>query len=458
MENNLKPKACIQTYGCQMNVYDSEKMMAIIKNLGYEIVEDYRQDGVELIILNTCHIREKAAEKIYSELGRIKMENDKKISQNKKKMIIVVAGCVAQAEGDAVFARAKYVDIIVGPESYHDLPKLIERIKLGEVNLMNTEFTPDEKFDKLPQEIDSKKRGSCFITIQEGCDKFCAFCVVPYTRGAEFSRNVEDILDEIKKNIDNGTKEVVLLGQNVNAYHGLDADNKSWKLSDLIAKIASIDGLERIRYTTSHPLDMTEDLIMMHGYEKKLMPLLNLPVQSGSDKILKKMNRKYTREYYINLMQKLKKIRNDIIFSSDFIVGFPDETEQDFEDTMDLVRQITFEGQSFSFKYSPRIGTPAAEQEQISDEIKSDRLLRLQTLLESQQHHFNDAMLSRIIPVLFEDKQGKNEGQILGRSEYMQIVVSTLPNNMKYEDILYKILPVKINKISTNSLFGEVVC
>ncbi len=453
-----KQKACIQTYGCQMNVYDSEMMGSLIKQMGYEIVDDYKENGVSLVILNTCHIREKAAEKIYSELGRIKVESERKIQDNGEKMIVVMAGCVAQAEGNAVFSRAKNVDIVVGPESYHELPKLIEKAKLGEKRLINIDFAPNEKFDKLPQELEKRTKSSAFITIQEGCDKFCSFCVVPYTRGAEFSRKVEDVLDEIKRNVDNGTKEIVLLGQNVNAYHGLDHKGLPWRLSDLIAKVADISGLDRIRYTTSHPCDMTDDLVMMHGYEKKLMPLLNLPVQSGSDAILKKMNRRHSRLDYIDLMQKIKKIRSDIIYSSDFIVGFPGESEQDFEDTLDLIRQVKFEGQSFSFKYSPRPGTPAAEsKEQIPEEIKSARLAKLQNLLESQQHNFNQTMLSMVIPVLFEDKLGRYENQLVGRSEYMQITLVDLPNGAKREDFVSKIFPVKITRISTNSLFGELL-
>lgn len=450
----MAKKACIQTYGCQMNVYDSERMSNMITAMGYEIVDNYK--GVDLVILNTCHIREKAAEKVYSELGRIKIEKDKIMKTDGREMIIAMAGCVAQAEGDAIFTRAKYVDIIVGPESYQELPQLIEKVILGQKRLINIDFSPNDKFDKLPQELEKKIKSSAFITIQEGCDKFCSFCVVPYTRGAEFSRKVEDVIDEIKKNIDNGAKEVVLLGQNVNAYHGIDARGLPWRLSDLIGKIAEISSLERVRYTTSHPSDMTDDLVMMHGYEKKLMPLLNLPVQSGSDAILQKMNRKHTRQEYINLMKNIQKIRPDIIFSSDFIIGFPGETDGDFQDTLDLIRQVKFEAQSFSFKYSPRPGTPAAEKEnQIPEIIKTERLKVIQDLLESQQHNFNNRMLSQVIPVLFEEKTTRYENQIAGRSEYMQIVLCEI--NDDKSSYMNKIHNVLITSVNKNSLVGEIV-
>lgn len=448
-------KACIQTYGCQMNVYDSERMTDILTKMGYEIFDDYR--NAELVILNTCHIREKAAEKIYSELGRIKIEKNR-MAQEGVEMVIVMAGCVAQAEGESVFKRAKHVDIVVGPESYHELPSLIEKAKLGEKKLINIDFSPDEKFDKLPEERSQRTRSSSFITIQEGCDKFCAFCVVPYTRGAEFSRKVEDILDEAKKNVDFGAKEITLLGQNVNAFCGIDKKGLPWRLSDLIAKLAEINGLERIRYTTSHPNDMTSDLIAIHGYEKKLMPLLNLPVQSGSNAILKAMNRRHTREQYIDIMKNLKKIRPDIIFSSDFIVGFPGESDQDFEDTLDLVREVRFEAQSFSFKYSQRAGTPAAENEnQVEEAVKSLRLERLQNLLESQQHNFNNLMQSRVIPVLFEEKPTRHENQVAGRSEFLQIVLCDVESKEIRDSLIGKIRDVKILNVNPNSLNGEII-
>jgi tRNA-2-methylthio-N6-dimethylallyladenosine synthase len=452
----MKKKACIQTYGCQMNVYDSERMTDILTKMNYEIAEDYK--NAELVILNTCHIREKAAEKIYSELGRIKIEKNRMSKEDGKEMTVIMAGCVAQAEGENVFLRAKHVDIVVGPESYHDLPALIEKAKNGEKRLINIDFAPDEKFDKLPEERIMKQKSSAFITIQEGCDKFCSFCVVPYTRGAEFSRKVSDVIDEIKKNVDHGAKEITLLGQNVNAFHGEDHMGLKWRLSDLIAKIADINGVERIRYTTSHPNDMTDDLISIHGYEKKLMPLLNLPVQSGSDAILQAMNRRHKRDQYIEIMDNLKKVRPDIIFSSDFIVGFPGETDQDFEDTLDLIRKVKFQAQSFSFKYSMRDGTPAAENpDQVPEAVKSTRLKTLQDLLEGQQHAFNDTMQSRIIPVLFEEKPTRNENQIAGRSEYLQIVLCDLPSNINRADIIGTIRNVRITRVNPNSMFGELL-
>jgi tRNA-2-methylthio-N6-dimethylallyladenosine synthase len=442
----------IITYGCQMNEYDSDRMKSILQRLGYVEKSDYK--NCDLVLLNTCHIREKAAEKVYSELGRINMEK-RKMAKEEKNMIIIMAGCVSQAEGDEVFKRAPYVNIVVGPESYHNLTDMILKAEIGDSNLINLDFTPDEKFDKLQEENMLNQSGiSSFISIQEGCDKFCLFCVVPYTRGAEFSRKPSDIIEEIKKNVDNGSKEIVLLGQNVNAYHGVSQHGLTWRLSDLIAKVAEIDGVKRIRYTTSHPCDMTDDLIAIHGNEKKLMPLLNLPVQSGSNDILKKMNRKHTRDEYFEIMNKLRSVRNDIIFSSDFIVGFPGETDKDFDDTIDLVKKVGFYSQSFSFKYSPRPGTPAAEMDQIDEAIKSERLHILQDILKKQVSNFNATMMGKVVPVLFDNKNAKFENQISGRSEFNQIVLVDGIDASNKESMIGNIINVEIARINNNSLGG----
>lgn len=442
----------IITYGCQMNEYDSDRMKSILQRLGYVEKSDYI--NCDLVLLNTCHIREKAAEKVYSELGRINMEK-KEMAKKGKNMIIIMAGCVSQAEGDEVFKRAPYVNIVVGPESYHNLTDMILKVERGESNLINLEFTPDDKFDKLQEEnMLNQKGASSFVSIQEGCDKFCLFCIVPYTRGAEFSRKPSDILEEIKKNVESGSKEIILLGQNVNAYHGTGKNGLTWRLSDLIAKVAEIDGVKRIRYTTSHPCDMTDDLIAIHGNEKKLMPLLNLPVQSGSDNILKKMNRKHTRDEYFEIMNKLRSVRNDIIFSSDFIVGFPGETDKDFEDTIDLVKKVGFYSQSFSFKYSQRPGTPAAEMDQIDEDIKSQRLHILQDILKKQVSDFNATMMGKVVSVLFDNKNTKFENQISGRSEFNQIVlVDDIDLNLK-DKIVNQIINIEITRVNNNSLCG----
>jgi tRNA-2-methylthio-N6-dimethylallyladenosine synthase len=435
-----------------MNEYDSDRMKSILQRLGYVEKSDYID--CDLVLVNTCHIREKAAEKVYSELGRINMQK-KKMAENGRNMIIIMAGCISQAEGDEVFKRAPHVNIVVGPESYHNLTDMILKAERGESNLINLDFTPDEKFDKLQEENMLNQKGiSSFISIQEGCDKFCLFCIVPYTRGAEFSRKPSDVLDEVKKNVGNGSKEIVLLGQNVNAYHGIGQHGLTWRLSDLIGKVAEIDGVKRIRYTTSHPCDMTDDLIAIHGNEKKLMPLLNLPVQSGSDNILKKMNRKHTREEYFEIMNKLRSMRNDIIFSSDFIVGFPGETDKDFEDTLDLVNKVRFYSQSFSFKYSPRPGTPAAEMEQIDESVKSERLHMLQDILKKQVSDFNSTMMGKAVPVLFDNKNAKFDNQISGRSEFNQIVLVDGIDESKKESIIGDIVNVEITRINNNSLGG----
>ena len=444
----MSKKLHIKTYGCQMNVYDSLRMQDLMLPHGYEISEDFNHD-TDLVILNTCHIREKAAEKVYSELGRINQVKTAR-KKNGRDTTVVVAGCVGQAEGDEIFARAPYVDIVVGPQSYHTLPDLIARIARDQKHLIELDFIEEEKFDKLP-ELSGAQGVSAFVSVQEGCDKFCTFCVVPYTRGAEFSRPLEKVYREVLQAVSNGAKEVMLLGQNVNAYHGKTHDDKECNLADLIEYISEIKGLERIRYTTSHPRDMHSKLIDLHGNNPKLMPFLHLPVQSGSNKILKLMNRKHTREEYFAIMDRLRSARPDIVFSSDFIVGFPEESDEDFADTLDLVKKVKY-GQCFSFKYSPRPGTPAATRQQLPESIKDERLQILQEELTRQQIATNSALVRQTVPVLFE-RAGKYEGHITGRSPYWQSVYVT----GQTKTLIGKTLDVKITKIDGLSLAGELV-
>ena len=410
-------KLFIKTYGCQMNVYDSARMADVLAPIGFERTETAKD--ADLVVLNTCHIREKAAEKVYSEIGRLRLMREAKREAGAGDMLIAVAGCVAQAEGDEVRRRAPSVDIVVGPQAYHRLGGMVRRILAdrGE-RIVDTYFPTETKFDALPEQS-APQGAAAFLTIQEGCDKFCTFCVVPYTRGAEYSRPVSDIRNEAIRLVGQGTQEITLLGQNVNAYHGVGADGETWTLAKLIRELAEIDGLERIRFTTSHPRDMDDDLIAAHGDTPKLMPYLHLPVQSGSDRILKRMNRGHGREAYFRIVERLRAARPDLALSSDFIVGFPGETDQDFEDTLDLIRQVKF-AQAYSFKYSERPGTPAAEQkDQVPEAVKSERLQRLQALLNEQQLTFNEAMAGRIVPVLF-DRRGKQPGQLVGRSPWLQ--------------------------------------
>ncbi|BFD45858.1 MAG: tRNA (N6-isopentenyl adenosine(37)-C2)-methylthiotransferase MiaB [Rickettsia endosymbiont of Sergentomyia squamirostris] len=431
-----------------MNVYDSLKMQDLLEPFDYQPTDSMYQ--ADMIILNTCHIREKAAEKMYSELGRIKQIKDDRKSKGEGNVIVTVAGCVAQAEGDEIFRRASYVDIVVGPQSYYDLPELIAKIARHEKHVIKLDFVEEAKFDKLPEQ--SNIQGvSSLISVQEGCDKFCTFCVVPYTRGAEFSRNLEQIYREVIKSVSNGTKEVILLGQNVNAYHGQTIEGKECSLADLISYIAEIPSLERIRYVTSHPIDMTEDLILLHGSEPKLMPFLHLPVQSGSNKILKSMNRRHNRDYYFDIINRLRNARGDIVFSSDFIVGFPGETDEDFADTLDLVKKVGY-GQCYSFKYSPRPGTPAAVKEQVPEHIKSRRLAILQQEISRQQLLFNESCIGKIMPVLF-DRDGKLDNQLIGKTCYMQSVHVINPAR----DLFGQIIDVKIINAGASSLSGEMV-
>ncbi|PCJ27573.1 MAG: tRNA (N6-isopentenyl adenosine(37)-C2)-methylthiotransferase MiaB [Rickettsiales bacterium] len=441
-------KLFIKTYGCQMNVYDSIKMQEILAPFGFESTEDMNE--ADMVILNTCHIREKAAEKVYSELGRVKKIKDARKTQGLSDMIIVVAGCVGQAEGDEIFRRAHYVDIVVGPQSYHTLPDLLAKLARSEKRLIDLDFVEEAKFDNLPQNYQGQG-ASAFVSIQEGCDKFCTYCVVPYTRGAEFSRNVEEIYRESMVVASKGAKEVHLLGQNVNAYHGKTHEGKRHSIADLIRHIATLSDIERIRYTTSHPSDMTDDLIALHGLEPKLMPFLHLPVQSGSNKVLKGMNRKHSIEEYLSIIDKLRVARPDIVMSSDFIVGFPGESDEDFADTLDLVKKVQY-GQCYSFKYSPRPGTPAATMEQIPEEIKTERLAILQKELSRQQFEFNESCIGRILPVLFE-KNGKFDNHIVGKTPYMQ---SAYIENAD-KSLIGRVVDVKITKGLAISVTGELV-
>ena len=426
-------KLFIKTYGCQMNVYDSERMAETLGAEGYVATD--RAEDADMVLLNTCHIREKAAEKVYSDLGRLKP-----LKQAKPGMKIAVAGCVAQAEGEEILRRAPLVDLVVGPQSYHRLPAMMRAVGQG-ARAIDTEFPAEDKFDHLPDR--RMLRGpTAFLTVQEGCDKFCAFCVVPYTRGAEVSRAPDRLLAEARDLVARGVREITLLGQNVNAYH---AEGRG--LARLVRDLAQIDGLERIRYTTSHPNDMEDDLIAAHGDEAKLMPYLHLPVQSGSDRILKAMNRKHTAEHYLQLVGRIRTARPDILLSSDFIVGFPGETDADFEDTLALIRAVGF-GAAFSFRYSPRPGTPAAEKPAVDAATADARLQLLQALITDQQRAAQQAMVGREVGVLYE-KPGRMPGQMVGKSDHLHAVHVTDPAGTPGE-----LIRVRIVESSTNSLAG----
>lgn len=435
-------KLFIKTYGCQMNVYDSERMAEALGGEGY--VETKSAEDADMILLNTCHIREKAAEKIYSELGRLKP-----LKANNPDLKVGVAGCVAQAEGEEIMRRQPLVDLVVGPQAYHRLPAMLAKTQDGS-KALDTDFPEEDKFELLKARPKARRAPSAFLTVQEGCDKFCAFCVVPYTRGAEVSRPVTRLLAEAEDLVERGVREITLLGQNVNAYHGEGPDGSEWGLARLIRELAKIDGLARLRFTTSHPNDMEDDLIAAHGDCEKLMPYLHLPVQSGSDRILKAMNRKHTAESYLRLLERIRAARPDILLSGDFIVGFPGETEQDFQDTMDLVREVNY-GQAYSFKYSTRPGTPAAEKPQIDDDIALDRLHRLQALLTEQQKAIQDAMVGRQVGVLFE-KMGREEGQLIGKSDHLHAVY--VPADPK---LIGQVAQVKIVETQRNSLGGQLI-
>jgi len=455
----MSKKLHIKTYGCQMNVYDSDRMQDLMLACGYQLTDT--PEGADMVIINTCHIREKASEKLFSDLGRLRPFKQQKQQQGSE-MIVAVAGCVAQAEGEEIFKRSQVVDIVVGPESYQTLPDLVGKVQREKKKQLNLNFSPNQKFDSLTLLSQKTGQTSAFISVQEGCDKFCTFCVVPYTRGAEYSRSVNQVLDEVKKLVDGGSQEIYLLGQNVNAYHGLNPDGSSCSLASLIDKIAQIDAVKRIRYTTSHPKDMLDDLIEAHGNIAKLMPFLHLPVQSGSNAVLKMMNRKHTRQDYFKIIEKIKKSCPKIGLSSDFIVGFPGETEEDFLQTIDLVKQVKFT-QCYSFKYSKRPGTPASELlNQIPEEIKEERLQILQTLLNEQQLEFNQQFQDKTVNVLFEKTAPKSQKQqpntqIWGKSEWLQSVVVELENQQPPESYFNKILPVKIVKSRPSSLIGKLL-
>ena len=437
-------KVFIKTYGCQMNVYDSERMADVLAPIGYAPVE--AADDADLVILNTCHIREKAAEKVYSELGRIRQHKEK----NKPDMKVAVAGCVAQAEGEEIMRRAPVVDMVLGPQTYHKLPEMIAKLHRGTGDVLETEFDTLEKFDQLP-ETRQAKGFSSFLTIQEGCDKFCTFCVVPYTRGAEVSRPVSQIVAEARNLASQGVREITLIGQNVDAYHAEGPDGSEWGLGELIKHVALIGGIDRLRFTTSHPRDMDDNLIKTLGEEKKLMPYLHLPIQAGSNKVLHAMNRGHTYDDYKTLIAKIRAARPDIALSGDFIVGFPGETEADFEQTMKCVEEIGY-ASSFSFKYSIRPGTPGASMpRQVLEDVKSERLKRLQDLLYTQQLAFNKSLIGRTLDVLVENG-GREDGQLFGRSPYLQGTHFDGP-----EDLVGQIVPVLITGAGRNSLTGELV-
>ncbi|MFG6592568.1 tRNA (N6-isopentenyl adenosine(37)-C2)-methylthiotransferase MiaB [Sulfitobacter sp. 1A12157] len=429
-------KLFIKTYGCQMNVYDSERMAESLGGQGYVTTD--RADDADMILLNTCHIREKAAEKVYSELGRLKPLKDARPD-----LKIGVAGCVAQAEGEEIMRRQPAVDLVVGPQSYHRLPEMEAKVQGGQ-SALDTDFPAEDKFDHLKGRPKAKRAPAAFLTVQEGCDKFCAFCVVPYTRGAEVSRPAEKVLEEARDLVERGVREVTLLGQNVNAYHG------GMTLAGLIRALAKIDGLERIRYTTSHPNDMGDDLIAAHGEVPELMPYLHLPVQSGSDHILKRMNRSHTAESYLKLLERIREARPDIVLSGDFIVGFPEESEADFEATMELVRQVRY-GYAYSFKYSTRPGTPAAERPLVDPAVADDRLQRLQGLITQHQQEIQQSMVGREVSVLVE-KKGRLPGQMLGKSEYLH-AVHIEDSTAQIGDIQR----VRVTEAKTNSLAAVLV-
>lgn len=443
MSGNAQKKLFIKTWGCQMNVYDSRRMADILSPLGYQQTDS--AEDADMVILNTCHIREKATDKVFSDLGRIREMKDEKAARGEK-MLVAVAGCVAQAEGDVIMDRAKYVDMVFGPQTYHELPEMIIRAT-GE-RVLNTDFPVVSKFDSLPQEH-VPQGVTAFLSIQEGCDKFCTFCVVPYTRGSEYSRPVQQVINEARRLRDSGAREITLLGQNVNAYHGEAPNGRTMGLAALIAAVAEIDGIERIRYMTSHPRDMDQDLIDAHGSIAKLMPFLHLPVQHGSDEILKQMNRKHTADHFRDIIARVRKVRPDIGLSSDFIVGFPGETDKHFEELLQLVRDIGF-STSYSFKYSARPGTPAANmQNLVAEKIMDERLQELQKLLFSQHQAFNERYRDQTVEVL-TDGIGNRPNQLHGRTAHNQAVHVTCD-----PALLGQMLQVKVTGASASALTGE---
>ena len=436
-KNNLPEKIFIKTFGCQMNEYDSDRIRDLTKNNGFIESTDYQNS--DCYIINTCHIREKATEKVFHEIGRIK-----KNFRNKKKPIIIVAGCVAQAEGEVLLKRDKYIDAVIGPQSYHKINKIIYQIKQKE-RIEETDFEVIEKFDKLNVIKNENNKVSSYITVQEGCDKFCKFCVVPYTRGPENSRSLDHIISEAETLVKNGTKEIILLGQNVNAYN-----YKEKKLSDLISKLEKIDALKRIRYTTSHPNDMTDDLIETYSHSKKLMPFLHLPVQTGSNKLLKLMNRKHDKDFYLNIISKLKKINANIEFSSDFIIGYPGETEKDFNESLDLLMEVKFI-QTYSFIYSARPGTPAYNFKLNTLNNNKKNLSKFQKISNEIKNTYRKNLIGKNVKTLFENKMNE-PNKYFGRDEYSNSVVVESENNM-----VGKTVEIKINKINNQTLFGEKI-
>lgn len=449
-------KVFIKSFGCQMNQYDAARMFDVLGTIGYTPTAE--ASNADLIILNTCHIREKAVEKVYSDIGRLRA-----LKKRNHSILIAVAGCVAQAEGEEIINRAPAVELVFGPQTYQHLPKLLdavatEREKKGSACVVSTEFPVEEKFIDLPKAHYASP--SAYLTIQEGCDKFCTFCVVPYTRGAEFSRPFVDVFVEAENLVAHGAKEIVLLGQNVNAYRGANSTGSPVTLAVLIRKLSSIPGLKRIRYTTSHPKDVTDEQIAVHAEIESCMPYLHLPVQSGSDKILDAMNRQHNRKDYLKTIDRLRRVCPNIAVSSDFIVGFPGETEKDFEDTLSLIEEVGY-AQAYSFKYSSRPGTPAAANSiQISEDLKTERLLRLQALLNAQRQNFNAHFLGQTIKVLFESKS-KRQDQMIGRTPHMQTVhissqVKSRNSSTVENSIIGKILPVEIISSGKNSLEGRL--
>lgn len=442
-------KVHIKSYGCQMNVYDGQRMADVLGQEGY--VETATPDDADLILLNTCHIRERAAHKVYTELGKLRdLKRERKADG--RETTLVVAGCVAQAEGAEIQRRQPAVDLVIGPQTYHRLPELLAQAKSGRI--VDTELPPEDKFDHLPAPKPAAilARGvSAFVTVQEGCDKFCAFCVVPYTRGAEFSRPVAQVIAEVERLAQAGVQDVSLLGQNVNAYHGEGPDGGIWTLARLMARIAEVPGIARIRYTTSHPRDMDDEMIAVHRDLPQVMPFLHLPVQAGSDRILSAMNRKHTGDEYRRLIDRIREARPDIALSSDFIVGFPGESDADFEETMRLIGDVRF-ASAYSFKYSPRPGTPAAElSEQIAPSVMDERLYRLQALVEQHRQEFNRAMVGRTVEVLLE-RTGRHPGQLAGKTPYMQ-AVQIESTTLRVGDRVM----VEIERAGSNSLFGRAV-
>ncbi len=440
-------KYYIKTFGCQMNVYDSHRIAGILQTLGMEEAASVKQ--ADLVIFNTCHIREKATEKLFSDLGRLYLIKQER-EQEGKKTVIGIVGCVVQAEDEQIAKRVDYVDFALGPLTYHRLPEVLAKIsKQSEEPIIDTEFPAESKFDFLPE--NSSQGGCSFLAIQEGCNNFCTYCVVPYTRGVETSRPVNEVIAEAKKLVDGGTLEINLLGQNVNSYHGEDESGKERNLAYLLNKLHDIEGLKRIRYTTSYPADVNDELIDCHKNLEKLMPYLHLPIQSGSDVILKAMNRRHDRQQYLEIIDKLKQANPNLGFSSDFIVGFPGETDEDFQATLDVVDRVKYI-QAFSFKYSRRPGTPASLMDnQVEEKVKKERLQILQDKLFDYQLKFNKEMVGKIVPVLFETK-GRHSGQLTGRTPYMQNLYAEADKNL-----LNKIVEVKIEQATMNSLSGKIV-